>query len=278
MVALNTAYAAPKNAADPKNRVGDFFYEDRASVGKNRWASRLNTQEKSCYHYETASGRSNWPNRDPIGEAGGINLYGFVFNDPVSSFDHLGLFDWGSVLGSTVSISLPPLWGVTITGSACVSDLDTSTCCADVSASISASVGVNVGRYFPAAKDVLTVELGIDGSKTWTVCKTSSGCSVQGNTIVTASVFGTLSVGAGSRTYNKYGTETETSQKYGVFRYKKKNYTKNGFWASVTVRGSIDFDYDDGSISNGRVTGTASGGVKIGWVKWSADGNFNLYP
>ena len=45
MVALNTAYAAPKNAADPKNRVGDFFYEDHASVGENRWASRLNTRE-----------------------------------------------------------------------------------------------------------------------------------------------------------------------------------------------------------------------------------------
>ena len=79
MVALNTAYAAPKNAADPKNRVGDFFYEDHASVGKNRWASRLNAQEKSCYHYETASGRSNWPNRDPIQEQGGLNLYGPKF-------------------------------------------------------------------------------------------------------------------------------------------------------------------------------------------------------
>jgi hypothetical protein len=74
MVALNTAYAAPKNAADPKNRVGDFFYEDHASVGKNRWASRLNTQEKSSYHYETASGRSNWPSRDPIEELGSNQL------------------------------------------------------------------------------------------------------------------------------------------------------------------------------------------------------------
>jgi hypothetical protein len=76
MVAINTAYAAPKNAADPKNRVGDFFYEDRASVGKNRWEKRLNAQEKSSYHYEAASGRSNWPNRDPYGEFwGGANLY-----------------------------------------------------------------------------------------------------------------------------------------------------------------------------------------------------------
>jgi RHS repeat-associated protein len=91
MVALNTAYAAPKNAADPKNRVGDFFYEDHASVGKNRWANRLNTQEKSCYHYETASGRSNWSNRDPIQEQGGLNLYGFVGNDGLNYWDILGL-------------------------------------------------------------------------------------------------------------------------------------------------------------------------------------------
>ena len=91
MVALNTAYAAPKNAADPKNRVGDFFYEDHASVGKNRWASRLNTQEKSCYHYETASGRSNWPNRDPKGRRGGLNLYGMVENNPIGVWDLLGL-------------------------------------------------------------------------------------------------------------------------------------------------------------------------------------------
>ena len=86
-----TAPAAPKDAADPKNRVRDFFYEDHASVGKNRWASRLNTQEKSCYHYETASGRSNWPNRDPIGERGGINLYHFLYNEPLYSIDYLVL-------------------------------------------------------------------------------------------------------------------------------------------------------------------------------------------
>ena len=91
MVALNTAYAAPKNAADPKNRVGDFFYEDHASVGKNHWAKRLNAQEKSSYHYETASGRSNWPNRDPIEEIGGLNVYTMIGNDAVNHWDLLGL-------------------------------------------------------------------------------------------------------------------------------------------------------------------------------------------
>ena len=40
-------------------------------------------------YYDPAQGR--WLSRDPIGEEGGINLYGFVGNDCISLFDHLGL-------------------------------------------------------------------------------------------------------------------------------------------------------------------------------------------
>jgi RHS repeat-associated protein len=46
-----------------------------------------------CYYgyryYSPAQGR--WLSRDPIGEAGGVNLYGFVGNDPVNGVDSLGL-------------------------------------------------------------------------------------------------------------------------------------------------------------------------------------------
>src|SRR5690606_22144392 len=35
-----------------------------------------------------------WMNRDPIGEAGGINLYGFVGNGPIDNVDRLGLSCW----------------------------------------------------------------------------------------------------------------------------------------------------------------------------------------
>ena len=41
--------------------------------------------------YNPQPGR--WLSRDPIGEAGGINLYGYVGNDPVSMVDPLGLLD-----------------------------------------------------------------------------------------------------------------------------------------------------------------------------------------
>jgi RHS repeat-associated protein len=40
-------------------------------------------------YYDPPSGR--WPNRDPIAERGGANLYGFVDNNPGNRFDALGL-------------------------------------------------------------------------------------------------------------------------------------------------------------------------------------------
>ena len=46
-----------------------------------------------CYYgyryYDPVTGR--WPNRDPIEERGGANLYGFVGNDGVNSWDYLGM-------------------------------------------------------------------------------------------------------------------------------------------------------------------------------------------
>ena len=48
--------------------------------------------------YETASGQARFLNRDPIGEAGGINLYGFVGNSPLNTVDPYGLAPWYSWL------------------------------------------------------------------------------------------------------------------------------------------------------------------------------------
>ena len=52
--------------------------------------------------YDPGAGR--WLNRDPIGERGGVNLYGMVGNDPVRWVDRLGL-DFGP--GITDANSLP---------------------------------------------------------------------------------------------------------------------------------------------------------------------------
>ncbi len=66
----------------------------------NQFAYRFSTkpldQPTGLYYYgyryyDPATGR--WPSRDPIGEEGGVNLYGFVGNNGVSWLDVLGLVD-----------------------------------------------------------------------------------------------------------------------------------------------------------------------------------------
>ena len=60
--------------------------------------------------YKTASGRGNWPNRDPIGEKGGINLYCFVQGDAQKRFDPLGMAPGqGGIGGPTIVPPQPPL-------------------------------------------------------------------------------------------------------------------------------------------------------------------------
>jgi hypothetical protein len=41
-------------------------------------------------YYDPVTGR--WPSRDPIGDKGGINLYGFVNNNGISFYDNYGLW------------------------------------------------------------------------------------------------------------------------------------------------------------------------------------------
>lgn len=55
-------------------------------------------------HYDPVAGR--WPSRDPIGEQGGVNLYGFVGNHGVASIDVNGLWD------STIHKDATSKWGV----------------------------------------------------------------------------------------------------------------------------------------------------------------------
>ena len=60
--------------------------------------------------YDPTTGR--WFSSDPIEEQGGVNLYGFICNNPVSQVDYFGLVDYkfevtegnpfsgGSILGA----------------------------------------------------------------------------------------------------------------------------------------------------------------------------------
>jgi RHS repeat-associated protein len=59
-------------------------------------------------YYDPNTGR--WPSRDPIQERGGVNLYGFVYNVPIS---------WVDVLGREGVFADDPTWKSCITGLPC---------------------------------------------------------------------------------------------------------------------------------------------------------------
>jgi RHS repeat-associated protein len=55
---------------------------------KSANAKSVHVADYGYRYYDPLTGR--WPSRDPIGERGGVNLYGFVRNDGVAKFDKLG--------------------------------------------------------------------------------------------------------------------------------------------------------------------------------------------
>ena len=66
-----------------------------------RFSTKYLDAESGMYYYgyryyDPLTGR--WPSRDPIGEIGGVNLYGFLKNKPIAKFDRHGLIDANSSL------------------------------------------------------------------------------------------------------------------------------------------------------------------------------------
>src|SRR6185436_5486171 len=65
-----------------------------ASANVYRFSSKERISNPDLYYYGERFYSANlqrWLNRDPLGEYGGINLYGFVDNTPVNLLDPYGL-------------------------------------------------------------------------------------------------------------------------------------------------------------------------------------------
>ncbi len=80
-----------------------------------RFSTKYKDNETGLYYYGYryySSSLGRWLSRDPIEEQGGLNLYGFVNNDPVNYIDPLGKETWVPYPGPGRYISDPPFPGI----------------------------------------------------------------------------------------------------------------------------------------------------------------------
>jgi len=98
MAYFSTATAPERRNVTGKNRVWDFFrLSNETHPAKRRQPAQPRRKIRPTA-MKTVSGIPYWPSRDPIGERGGLNLYGFVGNDGINWFDLLGLRDLAKLL------------------------------------------------------------------------------------------------------------------------------------------------------------------------------------
>jgi len=101
MAYFSTEPASEHRNPTGRNRVWDFF---RLS-NETHLANRLQPLQRRRKIRDTAtkpvSGIPYWPSRDPIGEDGGANLYGFVGNNGAGKFDVLGNVPWVAIFART---------------------------------------------------------------------------------------------------------------------------------------------------------------------------------
>jgi RHS repeat-associated protein len=90
---------------NPSNTLDSRRLRTRESNGK-----RDRVAEYGYRYYDPLTGR--WPSRDPIGEEGGMNLYGFVRNDGVGYWDRFGLMTTldMEIIGWQLTASNAPAW------------------------------------------------------------------------------------------------------------------------------------------------------------------------
>src|SRR5205814_1185315 len=106
LAADRVSAAAALPTSSPKTRVRGSRWCASGRLSQRARRRPINTPGSRACAYKTASGRFKWLSRDPIEESGGLNLYQFVFNNPLSKFDVLGLDPCGKFVIRSFMVDL----------------------------------------------------------------------------------------------------------------------------------------------------------------------------
>jgi RHS repeat-associated protein len=93
-----------KNVYSPFGEASSFSGSIWGYTGQ-RFDAETGLYYYKARHYNSVIGRFLQP--DPLGYAAGMNLYGYVLNDPVNRTDPSGLDAVATVTGNKVEITLP---------------------------------------------------------------------------------------------------------------------------------------------------------------------------
>ena len=97
------AVSNPEPPPKTPSPSGNLSASARKIGSKNR-RSRPRVAYYGYRYYDPKTGR--WPSRDPIGERGGMNLYGFVGNSCLNESDFLGLCEKGKIKDVKVTVQV----------------------------------------------------------------------------------------------------------------------------------------------------------------------------
>ena len=99
--------SAARATSPLKTRVRGCALKPSGRLSRRRRRSHETATGSARCGYKLASGRAEWPSRDPSEERGGLNLYAAVGNDPINFFDPNGRTPTST--NSTTTLQNP--WG-----------------------------------------------------------------------------------------------------------------------------------------------------------------------